>query len=166
MRISTACVVALSGLCLLLVGCIDIQGNVRYAVSGRLLQADGATPLAGAEVSGTTSLPGSCAGKHTAAGGPAVSDRDGRFEFTIAQSRWSRTLLLGFVPLEGSAPAAPPTLDELTLHVVSNGRQVDIRISVPISRQSKTETATRVVEIGPVTLPSGRAPLSPHSSPP
>ena len=158
MRIPTAYAAALSALCLLLVGCIDIVAGVDYAVSGRLLQADGATPLAGAEVSGTASLPGPCPGVHTAAGGPVVSGRDGRFEFTIAQaeSSWSQTLLLGFVPLDGLAPPAPPTLDELTLHVLSNGRQVDITISVPISRQSKTETATRVVEIGPVTIPSAR----------
>ena len=58
MRIRMTCATALSTFCMLLVGCVHIHGSVRYAVGGCLLRADGATPLAGAEVSGTVRLPG------------------------------------------------------------------------------------------------------------
>ena len=156
----TVFAVATSMISVACIGCIEVDGDVRYVVRGSLVDSARASALAGAMVSATAD------GRECRPigldnhgyGGHAVSDEHGRFECIMVESEWHRTLLLGVIPVGGAIrlPPPPPPLEILTLHVYSDGRKTDIPIEVPRSRQREVEPARRALDLGSVSVPRER----------
>lgn len=151
--ITTCGATALVPICLLMVGCANVDGGTIYAVRGRLMRSGKpvSTGLVVANMSKAFDpydLPSDWPGY----GKP---DSQGHFAVSTEGPGWGYTVFLGFIPVGPTEPPVPPRITCMPLYYRDNNdsRWQRVPVYTDASTQEEAEPGKRAIDLGVVELP-------------
>jgi hypothetical protein len=155
----------LSLLVLAAAGCATVEGGFRYEYDGRVLRADGRTPVKAASIRVARpdappppDLPqkfAKSAPKYADHSDKAKTDREGRFVGALVTVQgWKYTQFSGLHTGGPTKPPEPPVLDELIVYVVEKGNPwMGYRLKVPPESQKDAYSGVRKMHLPDLLLP-------------
>jgi hypothetical protein len=158
-------IVASSLFLFLAAGCATVEGGYRYEYDGRVLRADGKTPVKSASIRVARpdappppELPlkfAKAAPKYADHSDKAKTDRDGRFVGALTTVKgWKYTEFSGLHTSGPTKPPEPPVLDEVIVYVIEKGNAwTGYRMRVPAEAQKDAYSGVRKMHLPDLLLP-------------
>jgi hypothetical protein len=147
-------------LALVTTGCATVEGGFRYDYDGRVVRADGKTPVKGAEVyiarpdapEAPTDLPekrAKDASKYVDKSSKTKTDSSGRFLGALQTVKgWKYTEFNGLHTGGPTKPPEPPVLDEVIVYVQEKGaKPMGYRLIVPAASQAEAISGVRKIHL-------------------
>jgi hypothetical protein len=156
------CVVSLA---LVSGGCATIEGGFRYEYDGRVVKADGKTPVKGAHVwmgrPGAPEAPdmptkfAKNAAKYVDRSQKTKTDKDGRYVGALETVKgWKYTQFMGMHSSGPTKPPEPPVLTDVIVYVQEkNGPWVGYTMKVPAEAQTEAISGIRKIHVPDLLLP-------------
>ena len=160
----TSCLLALLGLAL--AGCSTIEGGYRYEYDGRIVKADGKTPIKGLAVRVSRPEPppppdlplkyAKSAVKYIDHSNKAKTDKAGLYLGTLETVKgWKYTQFMGMHTSGPTKPPEPPVLDEVILYVQEKGSGwMGYTMKIPPEAQKDAISGIRKVHVPDLLLPN------------
>jgi len=146
-------------------GCAKVEGGFRYEYDGRVLRADGRTPVKSASIRVARpdappppELPqkfAKSAPKYADHSDKSKTDRDGRFVGALTTVKgWKYTEFSGMHTSGPTKPPEPPPLDEVIVYVVEKGSGwTGYRLKVPAEAQRDAYSGVRKMHLPDLLVP-------------
>jgi len=159
----TSCLLALLGLAL--AGCSTIEGGYRYEYDGRIVKADGKTPIKGLAVRVSRPEPppppdlplkyAKSAVKYIDHSNKAKTDKAGLYLGTLETVKgWKYTQFMGMHSSGPTKPPEPPILEDVIIYVQGKGDNwIGYRIALPPECQTDAISGIRKVHIPDLLIP-------------
>ena len=146
-------------------GCATIEGGFRYEYNGRVVRADGKTPVKGAEVRlarpGAPEAPdmplrfAKSAVKYVDKSQKTKTDKEGRYLGALETVKgWKYTQFMGMHSSGPTKPPEPPVLTDVIVYVQEKGGQwMGYAMKVPAEAQTEAISGIRKVHVPDLLLP-------------
>jgi hypothetical protein len=165
MRMNLIVGLAALGMVVLMGGCATIEGGFRYEYDGRVVRADGKTPVKGAQVRlarpGAPEAPdmplkfAKSAVKYVDKSQKTKTDKEGKYLGALETVKgWKYTQFMGMHSSGPTKPPEPPVLTDVIVYVQEKGGAwMGYAMKVPADAQTEAISGIRKIHMPDLLLP-------------